>query len=652
MKRGTSRKPQAASLPLFLKGGIIMRCLAGLLMICLATSATAAEPPEIAVQAGASEIFVGESVDYIVEIRNVKNPAPPDVEALREDFEVESRGDAVQNQSATMIVNGTITRKDSFSHVYRFRLTPKRAGNLSIPGPSAAIDGKSISGRRLDLNVIAPDEQDLVIPEITTDRARVYPTQPFEVTLRVFVRPLPDAPDRDPLAPLRRRPPHLDVNFVDLPAGLTGDEKVRWLEKLLAENGSGFTLNDVTTRSASLFDGPQAAVFNLFHGRETRTGLDGNPVRYFVYELKRRFVPEKTGSYALGPAIVKGTFVDGSDGKSYTGKKVVAIAPAAPVEVREVPAPRPATFCGGIGEYRVAASASPVELRVGDPLTLTFDIERGAASGSLELISAPDLSANPQVAADFAIVDKNPTGRSEGNVKHFAYALRPKRAGVAIPPLTVTVFDPDTEKFSDVATRPIALNVSEGSHLGAGDLVGTLTPSGTQEIKSRDQGIFQNVTDLSELHDQNVNVTTLAETAAGLWCGIGLLIGVVTSHRRKSGDVVWQRRQQARRNADRKLAEARSALAVGNSTEALRAIRSAVVGLIADMRNIVAEGLTGTEADKVLSQTAVPAAERADVLQLLETIESAEYGSNAASENPALLSRAEALIPVLTRYLK
>ncbi len=638
--------------PRFLRGGNTTTCLAVLALLLLASSAHAAERPEIAVQTGVSEIYVGESVDYVVEIRNVKDPPAPDLASLREDFDVVAQGNESRNQTMYMNINGQVTERSSLSHIYRYRLTPKRTGNLTIPGPTATIDGKTFSGDNLELNVVAPEEQDLVIPEIVTDHEKVYPTQPFEVTLRLLVRPLPDASDRDPLSPLRRQPPHLDVNWVDAPAGLSSDEKVSWLEKILAKNGSGFTLNDVNTRSASIFDGPQAAVFNLFHGRETRPGLDGNPVEYFVYELKRRFVPEKTGTYTLGPAMVKGTFVTAADGKSYQGKKLVAVAPAATVEVHEVPSPRPATFCGGIGEYRVAASASPVELRVGDPLTLTLDVERGTASGSLELISAPDLTANPDVAADFAIVDKAPTGRNEGNVKHFAYALRPKRAGVGIPTLKMTIFDPDTEKFSEVATRPIELTVSEGSHLGAGDLVGTLTTSGTQEIKSREQGIFQNVTDLSELRDQNVNVATLAEMAAGLWCGVGLLFGVVTSQRRKSEDVVWQRKQSARRKAEGKLAEAHAALAGGNSTDALRGIRSAVVGLIADMRNIVAEGLTAVEADKVLADTAVPAAERADVWRLLETIESAAYGSAVASEIPAFLARAEALIPVLARKLK
>jgi hypothetical protein len=623
-----------------------------LAILLFAVQATADDEPEIAVEAGASEIFIGESVDYVVELRNVRDPAPPDLSALRKDFEVVSQGDESRNQSSTFIINGRVSQQNTFAHVFRFRLTPKRTGRLTIPAPSATIDGKSISGRALTLNVTAPEAQDLVVPEIRTDRAKVYPTQPFEVTLRVFVRPLPDDPDRDPLIPLRRRPPHVDVNWVDPPAGLSGDEKARWLEKLLAEDGSGFTLNDVTMRSGSFFEGPRAAIFNLFQGRETRKGLDGHPVNYFVYELKRKLTAEKVGTYALGPAIVKGSFVGGTEGSSYIGRRLVAIAPAATVEVREVPVPRPSTFCGGIGNYRLAASASPTALRVGDPLTLRLDIGRGPGSGSLDLISAPDLSTNSQLAADFEIIDKNPTGRKEGDAKRFEYALRPKRAGVGIPPLAITVFDPDTEKFSEIATKPIVLTVSAASSLGARDLVGSLARMGAPEIKSQAQGIFQNVTDPSELTDQRVNVLALAEVTVGLWCAVGCLIAVVTSHRRKSGDVVWLRRRHARRTAGLRLAEARSALAAGESRVALRAVRSALVGLIADMQNIVAEGLTASEADAALAGTSVPADERAAVRRLLEAIESAEYGSGAASETSAMIETAEGLIPSLARHLQ
>jgi hypothetical protein len=626
--------------------------MAGAALLLLAAHAHADDEPEIAVEAGASEIFVGESVDYVVEIRNAKNPAPPDLKALRADFEVVSAGDESHNQSSTFIFNGKVTQQTSFGHSYRFRLTPKRAGKLVIPAPSATIDGKTISGRALALNVIAPEPQDIVVPEISTDRARVYPTQPFEVTLRVFVRPLPDDAERDPVIPLRRRPPHVDVNWVDLPAGLSGDDKARWLEKLLAENDGGFTINDLTTRSGSFFGGSQPAVFNLYRGRESRKALDGHSINYFVYELKRRLTAEKPGAYAFGPAIVKGHFVDGTSGGSYIGRRVVVIAPAVPLEVREVPAPRPATFCGGIGEYRLTSSANPATLRVGDPLTLTLDFERGQGSGSLDLIMAPDLAANPQIAADFEVLDKNPTGRREGDAKRFEYALRPKRAGAQIPPVVVSVFNPDTERFTETATKPIALRVSAGSRVGAGEIVGPASGSPTAEIKSREQGIFQNVTDPRELGDQRVSVVSLALVTAGAWCGVGFLIAFVSAHRRKSGDVLWQRKRHARRAARGKLAEARTLLAAGQSMEALRAIRSALVGLIADMRNIVAQGLTASEADLALAHTGTSAAVRADVLRMLEAIESAEYGSGLATDAGAVLLEAEKLVPSLARDLE
>jgi hypothetical protein len=70
------------------------------------------------------------------------------------------------------------------------------------------------------------------------------------------------------------------------------------------------------------------------------------------------------------------------------------------------------------------------------------------------------------------------------------------------------------------------------------------------------------------------------------------------------------------------------------------------------MRNIVGEGLTASEADAILAATAVPAAERAEVLRLLEAIEGAKYGSGAAHEAPAMVEAAQAIIPRLTRELE
>ncbi len=190
------------------------------------------------------------------------------------------------------------------------------------------------------------------------------------------------------------------------------------------------------------------------------------------------------------------------------------------------------------------------------------------------------------------------------------------------------------------------------SQLGAGELVGSLGGGGKEEIKAQAEGIFGNVTDPSELSDQRVNVIALAGAAAGTWCVVGCLMAFVAAHRRRSGDLLGQRKRNARRAANGKLAEGRKAMAEGQSRVALRAVRSALVGLVADSRNIVAEGLTASEADAALAEAGVPAEERKTLSDLLGLIESAEYGSGVATEIPAMIERAERLIKSLARGLE
>jgi hypothetical protein len=582
----------------------------GLLFLLLSTIVTAPvsgdeQKPEIRVGISAEEIFVGETIDYQVEIRNSENPSAPDMSPLQENFRVTSNGDHSRNQATTLIVNGRVSEETVLSHVYLYRLTPKVAGDLIIPSVTATIDGKELTSRTLSLRVLDAEVQDLVIAEIQMDRQTIYPTQPFSVSLKILIRPLPES-DESPLLPLRRQPPQLQINWVDLPAGLTSDGTSEWLQPLMAQNDAGFRINEISASSGSFFGGSRPAVFELPQARETRNGLDEMPINYFAYQLTRQFVPEKTGRYEFGPALVKGTFVEGLNGQEYRGRKLVAIAPAVTVEVREVPSPRPATFTGGIGEYLVAASANPVRLRVGDPLTLNLEFARGSQAGSLELISAPDLSRVPEIVENFEIIDKAPTGRVDGEIKKFAYGLRPKRAGVSLPALTLTNFDPTTEAFTELSSEPIALEVTEASSLSTDELVGAISPSGNKEIRKSDSGIFQNITDPAELQNDDVRLKDWLPVVGGLWClSLGSVAGIIL-HRRRSNDSVGQRRSQARKVAQSRLITASQSGKDGNPREALRQIRAALVGLVADTQDQFTEGLTAADVRRILQNVGVP----------------------------------------------
>ncbi len=606
----------------------IMQASALILLMLNASWSFAYQDPEMRVGVSEKEIFAGESVDYSVEIRNAEKPTPPDMSALKEHFDVVPAGNESRNQSSMTIINGRVSQSNIYSHVYQYRLTPKQSGNLQIPAPSATVDGKLLTGRKLSLRVVQPEPQDLVIAEMKSSQTKIYPTQPFTVTLTILVRPLPDNLTTDPLRPLRDDPPHIELNWVDPPEGLSTGEKSDWLQPLLSRRAGGFTLNNISS-GGGFFS--ETAVFDLSSGRETRNDMDGKSVRYFKYELSRTFTGEKYGMYALGPAVIKGTFVGGAENNRYIPKRLVVVSPSAEVEVREVPSPRPANYCGGIGELSANAKASTTKLRVGDPLTLTLELKRASDSGSLELIAAPDLSGMENLVADFDLIDKDPTGRVEGQKKVFEYVMRPKHAGVSIPALTFSTFDPAAETFKEVSTQPISLEVADSVGLSSGDLVGSLTPA-SSSLKSRSEGIFQNITDPHTLRDQSVPWSVWSQVVAGVWVASGAMCAVVVLRRRQSSDPTRLRRQQAKRTANKRIAEARSALKQGETQPAMREVRAAVIGLVADSCNRVSEGLTTMDVDQLLATAKVADDDRRTIRELLESIEAAEYGAGLAKD--------------------
>jgi len=629
---------------------LLCRIAAALLLVSAALCRAPlcrAEEPQLQAQAGSAEIYLGESLDYHVGLRNVKTPKLPDMSALAADFDVVATGDQSQNQFSMNIVNGQVSRRESYGHLYVFKLTPKRAGDLIIPAPSVTIDGQTITARPLQLRVIGPEAQDEVIAEITTSRAKLYPTQDFEVSLRILIKPHPSDPKRDPLFMVRTLP-DIQINWLEPRDGLSTSEATKWLTPFVASNGRGFTLNNLTVRdqTQNLFDRSRAAVFSLYTGREQRAGISGMKIDYFVYELKRTFSADKIGPYRFGPAMVK--FNEGISGRM---RRMVVAAMPKSVDVTTVPSPRPATFSGGIGNYGATVSATPAALRVGDPLTLTLEIRREAGSGSLDLISAPDLTANAKMAEDFEVIDKAPTGEIKDQVKRFSYGLRPKRTGASIPPLTLTVFNPDTEKFSDIQTQPVALKVTAGNEVKSGELVGAITRAQGQEIRSRQQGIFQNITDLGELGNQCVRPVNYLVGSIGAWFFFGALALFVSTHRKRASDPVWQRRNTARARADGSMQQARAALSGSDTGAAARHIRTALTGLIGDVLNISSAGMTRLEAEKALLSAGVSEGTRTAVLDLLESIESLEYGY-AGSEPARLLERAEQTLPQLHRELE
>ncbi len=610
--------------------------------------------PELNVQLDPKDIFMGETATYLVQVRNLKNGAKPNLSDFDKDFSVKEAGDQSQNSTSVNWVNGNVTQRTVYAHIYQYTLSPKRAGLLTVPAPFITVDGQKFVGVPSQLNVRSQEKQDIVLAEIVPSKTRVYPTQPFDVTLRILIRPTPTLETREPLS-LLERPVDLQLDWVEPVGGLSTGDASSWLSPLLSHSGKGFTINGLTSQDNnpfSMLDGPRAAVFNLsVPAREKRNGTDGKPIDYYVYELKRTFTPQRIGTFTFGGATLKGTFAEKVNGRQYTPRRLVMNIPPATVEVHDVPAPAPPTYCGALGTYKLTAAATPLALRVGDPLTLKLEFERGKDGGALELISAPDISAVPQIASDFEVIDKAPTGEVSGSKKTFSYGLRPKKPGATIPALTVSVFSVEKEKFSELTTPPIALNVTQTSQVGAADLISGSATQKALDIKNRTGGVVQNFQDITALQDQSANPVHYALAAVLMWIACGAASFLVSRRRHLANDAAWQRRQRARPDAEANLKQAREALGKSDAATAGKFTRDAVAGMIGNLLDLPIAGMTAKEANTALTTAKASEPTRKAAVELLESIEALEYAPAAGQNVAGMVESAGKLLPELQREL-
>jgi hypothetical protein len=618
---------------------------AATLLTLTAAQVFAASATKVEARLGAAQIYEGESVAYEVHVTNGKDGERPDLTAFKTDFDVAELGQSTYSSSFRMIINGQDMSPESGVTIgYRYQLTPKRIGTLTVPAPFIMDGGRKVSGRTFTLQIIAVEKQDVVLMEIQSSKTRLFPTLPFDLTLKIMVKPLP-TDDRDPISPLD--PPHLKITWKDVPTGLKSQGDIaEWLQRSVSNSGRGFRIEGISDNFGQL------PAFNLFSGREKRTGLDGKEYNYFVYELKRRFIAQQLGSFEFGPATLKGEFVDGiaAGGRRFNVKPLFVVAPSKTVEVALQKA-APPNFNGCIGRFQFRAKTVAKDLRVGDPMTLTLEFERGADAGLLEDVTAPDLTTQPKLAADFTVVDKAPPGQTSGSVKSFSYTVRPKKAGVIIPPITVPVFDPLGDKYTDLVSNSIPLNVTDAPQLRADEIVSGAPISSGRSVGGRENGIFQNIADPSEISKPALNAPLYVELVAGLWLLYGFGFVALTLQRSRAGNTALQRRMQAQNYAAAQMAAARNALKANDGSAAALGVQRALTGLIGIWNGVPPEGMTSHDASATLAKAGASQASRDETVRLLDSIEASKYGAIAGLQALALVEAAEKLIPTLQKEM-
>ena len=456
---------------------------AALALVTLASAAQ--EPPKVSVGVESNDVFVGEPFTFQIQVDNVAGVQPPDLDALSGDFTVEYLGGGQNNSQSITIVNGRTTRIERKQFLMNYSLVAIRAGALEIPAITLSIDGQEHVTNPIPIRARPPEpvEGFEMVCEYSKDTC--YTGEPVTLTSTIYIG--------GPVASLS----------VSLPAVTSSLFHSEPLEPVQRRGGEYFKI-PVNGREVVAEKG------------ETR--LDGQ--NYITLVFKHIMVPREHGNLTAPDGVVTLNIPSGSRRRTpfaTRGDLRQVIVPAGPISLTVLPLPeegRPANFSGLVGAFTLSASAAPLAVNVGDPITLTLTLE---GSPYLRHFELPPLRQQERLAQAFRIPDEMAPGRAEGSTKVFTQTIRAQSEAVTeIPPIALSYFDTATGQYATAATAPIPITVLETQVVTAADAEGYQPVQETVEHVGVDAGIAHNFTGAEILRKQRFGPDVWMRSA-GSW---------------------------------------------------------------------------------------------------------------------------------------
>lgn len=172
-------------------------------------------------------------------------------------------------------------------------------------------------------------------------------------------------------------------------------------------------------------------------------------------EITTLLFPTQAGNLTIDPATIR---VDGGFFSDALEKQTEPIA----IQVKPLPQNAPAEFNGAVGVFDLAATPDKTATRVGEPLTVKYQI-RGA--GNFDTLPDPKFSDSADWRAyngKAQTTSDVQNGKLVG-AKTIERTLIPTREGnLTIPALRYAYFDPSDAQYHVLETEPIQVNVAPG----------------------------------------------------------------------------------------------------------------------------------------------------------------------------------------------
>jgi hypothetical protein len=584
-----------------------MRVHVRALAVCFfAAAAVAAHAEDVAVRASVEPGTVevgGQAVLTVVVEGKFRRGGSPELPPLA-DFDVFESGTS-QNFS---FVNGQAQSSLTFHYV----LSPRKEGSFRIAPIRYTVGDKVYTADPLTLEVVAggagiapgpapgaqdpaqkgatPSSDESIFVAASVDRDTVFVNQQVTWSLGYYT---------DGRIDLLRSPNYSPP-----------DAEGFWVEELPGQN----------------------KYYRTLHGRQ-----------YLVSEIKRGYFPTAPGTYRIGEARVdivmdnlnrRGVFDDFfSRGRGGFGEPRTLRTD--PVDVVVLPLPsagKPTGFNGAVAsDLVVSIVADKQVVQVGEPINVSIEI---AGVGNMRTIAPPKLADLPQFKT-YESGSSNDSFKKDYVVsgrRKFDFVVVPQVEGsFKLPSVRVPYFDPDLRLYQVAQSAEIPVDVKPGTpedgrkviYAGGGD---------DFEVINRDIRFIHAVPASLPVASRPFYTSPMFFALQALPV---LLLGasavVERRRRRLRSDVGFARASRARREAERKLAEAERAFRDGNASEGFGRVHAAVFGYFADKMNAPVAGLTTDAVEHHLRETRASEAVATSLKAVVDACDAARYAAGAAS---------------------
>ncbi len=426
-----------------------------------------------------TEVYTGETFIFQLHVAGSENPEEPDLSHL-DGFRVQFAGGSQNSSSSISIINGQMTREEKKGYIFSYRLTPLKTGTLVIP--SIEVKSGNMTARTEPLVIVArkPSETENFKLRLTLSKEKCYTGEPVILTVTWYIGK--------------------NVNDFNFSLPLLNDKRFT------------FANPEVDTQSGKKLYRIQLGDSEAI-GEEGQGTLDGK--RYTTISFKKVLIPVKAGTIPVEQATVtcsaltgysrrsndpfSNFFDDDFFGSSRRGVYSTVVVPSNAISLTVLDLPvegRPANYNGHIGKYHIESTASPLEVNIGDPITLVIRI---SGPTYLEHLDLPPLNQQPAFKNSFRIPDERAGAEIKGEEKIFTQTIRPLSSGVKeIPAFELPYFDTEKGEYLVAKTVPIPITVNETKVVTLLDAEGTSeTPVIGNGIETSNKGIAFNYEDIA-----------------------------------------------------------------------------------------------------------------------------------------------------------